>query len=71
MFHAGVFQAREGGVGYPPPWIGTRRRPCLLTNRAIFTQKWPPSSRNVAASCELTETTKPRRLFFLEARDIH
>ena len=35
------------------------RRRCLVANRATLTQMWPRPPRNVAESCELTETTKP------------
>jgi len=38
------------------------RRPCLVANRATLPQKGPPPFRNVANSCELTETTKPMEL---------
>ena len=34
------------------------KRPWLVANRATVPQKWPPPPRNVADSCELTETTK-------------
>ena len=34
------------------------RRPWLVANRATLPQKWPPTPRNVADSCELTATTR-------------
>ena len=40
-----------------PDRAGTLRRPCLVANRATHPQKCPPSPRNVADSCEVTETT--------------
>ena len=34
------------------------RRPCLVANQATLPQKWPPPTRNLADSCELTAPTK-------------
>ena len=38
--------------------VGKSRRPCLVAYQATLSQKWPPPPRNVADSCELSETTE-------------
>ena len=41
-----------------PQGLKTSRRPCLVANRATLPQKWPTFPRNVADSCELTDTAE-------------
>ena len=46
----------------PSAWVGIRtrtsRKSWLVANRATLPPKWPPPPKNVADSCERTETTK-------------
>ena len=49
---------RPSGTSARSADLKESRRPSLVANRATVPQKWPPPSRNVADSCELTATTK-------------
>ena len=50
----------QGVVGRKEGRAGKMQNACLVANRATIPQKWPPTTRNVAVSCELTSATNPK-----------